>query len=163
MRLRQKLFIQISVYFSLQVQTRLQNPTKYHLQQSRNHQIHNFLSQSVKSTNRFPHSMPAQHQAGGSQQLGAGASPQYTTLQTRGHGSSSSMPDPTSPLSVLSSSAHSGGSPSEVCQSFIGHVKDRPSMHYFGFSRHAQPMIAYNILTKSFWIFRSKIDLLECF
>ena len=147
MRLRQKLFIQISVYFSLQVQTRLQNPTKYHLQQSRNHQIHNFLSQSVKNTNRFPHSMPAQHQAGGSQQLGAGASPQFTTLQTRGHGSSSSMPDPTSPLSVLSSSAHSGGSPSEVCQSFIGHVKDRPSMHYFGFSRHALTLIMYKIFT----------------
>jgi len=95
----------------VQVKTGLANPTKYHLQQSRNHQIHSFLSQSVKSSNRFPHSMPSQHHAAGSQQLTE--SPQYTTLQTRGHGSSSSMPDPTSPLSVLSSSAHSGGSPSE--------------------------------------------------
>ena len=45
----------------------------------------------------------------------------------------------------------------------IGHVKEYPTMHFFGNPRHTQPMIAYiMILTEYFWKFQWKIALLEC-
>ena len=36
----------------------------------------------------------------------------------------------------------------------IGHVNEHPSMHCLGIPRHAQSMIAYKILTESFWKFQ---------
>ncbi|KAF6023418.1 MITF [Bugula neritina] len=91
----------------VEVKTGLLHPTKYYLQQTRNSQIQSYLSESLKNGNRMgPHSMPAaQHtdQMNGSP---------YAT--SRAAHNSSSMPDATSPLSVISSSVASGGSPSEV-------------------------------------------------
>ena len=39
-------------------------------------------------------------------------------------------------------------------ESFIGHVNEYPTMHYFGNPGHTQSMIAYMILTEYFWKFQ---------
>lgn len=98
----------------LKVKTGLLNPTKYFLQQTRNHQIQNYLSESVKNDRIVaPHSLPAsQHKEPIHSPSG------YSTTAVRQH-NSSSMPDPTSPLSVMSGSVASVGSPSEVRENFI--------------------------------------------
>ena len=44
----------------------------------------------------------------------------------------------------------------------IGHVKEYPTMHYFGNPRHTQSMITYMILSEYFWKFRWNIALWEC-
>lgn len=109
-----------------QVKTGLLNPTKYYLQQTRNHQIQSYISQSLKPDSRLaPHSMPTTQQMGGGDQMHNSAA--YMTV--RQHHSSSSMPDPTSPLSALSSSM--GNSPTEVGTPLQPTAPTEPTHHCF--------------------------------
>ena len=50
--------------------------------------------------------------------------------------------------------------PSELLTQTINN--EYPTMHYFGYPRHTQSMIAFVILTENFWKFQGKIALLKC-